>query len=293
MDIERHPDLERAVAGLLAEVAPDLPGHPGGKDSLAGLGLDSLAVAELAIAVEERFGTRLSEGDLTALRTVADVARVVGAGGAPGRRIPRALGLVQRPIRSFPGREIRWFFRMEVTGQEHVPASGPAILAANHRSMWDVPFHVIASPRPIQFMAKQELFRPPFPDVWWHALGGFAVRRDIADLRAVDVALGVLERGEVLGIYPEGTRSRTGQMLPFLRGAAWFALRTGAVLVPSGITGAARRGPWGTRPRRRTVRVRFGPPLPAEQEDDPVMRRKKAEALTDDLFEAISSLAAE
>jgi 1-acyl-sn-glycerol-3-phosphate acyltransferase len=282
--------VEQVVAEMILEVAPEVGSSPGPDDVLADLGLDSLAVADLAIAVEERFGIRLADGDPATLRTVGEVASLIRRRPPSGRRIPFGLGAIQRPIERFPGGLIRWFFRMEVSGAGHVPASGPVVLPANHRSMWDVPIHVLATPRPVQFMAKQELYRPPFPAIWWSSLGGFSVRREIADLRAIDVALAVLERGEVLGIYPEGKRSREGHMLPFLRGAAWLALRTGTPIVPTAIMGTARNGPAGRRPLRRRVRIAFGSPTPVEREDDPVTRRKKAEVLTDELRAAIASL---
>jgi len=288
--MQTDPPIGQAVADLVMEVAPDLAAPPRPDAVLADLGLDSLAVADLALGVAERFGVRLGGGDVASLRTVGDVAARIRERAPEGPRIPSGLGAIQRPIRAFPGGLIRWFFRLRVTGVEHVPATGPVVLAANHQSMWDVPLHVLASPRPIQFMAKQELYRPPFPAVWWTILGGFSVRREIADLRAVDIALAVLERGEVLGIYPEGRRSKTGALLPFLDGAAWLALRTGAPIVPTGIVGSARKGPWGTRPRRRPVRVAFGPSIPVDREDDPVMRRKRADALTEELRRAIAAL---
>ena len=81
------------------------------------------------------------------------------------------------------------------------------------------------------FMAKQELYRNWVLRRLWLELGGFPVRREIADLKAIDNSLDVLHQGLALGIYPEGTRSFTGDMLPFLKGAAWLALRTGTPMV--------------------------------------------------------------
>ena len=281
--------MEQIVAELLAEVAPEL-GPVSPIAVLADMGVDSLAMADLAAAIEERFGVRLADGDVAALRTVEDVAALIREPAQLRRRIPAWLGSIQGAMKVFPGRPISWFFRMRVTGAEHIPTEGPVVLAANHRSMWDIPIHVIASPRPIEFMAKQELYRPPFPAVWWTILGGFAVRREIADLRAIDTATAVLEKGEVLGIYPEGKRSKADEMLPFLHGATWLALRTGAPIVPTGMIGTARRGPHGKRPLRRRVRVAFGPALIVDREDDPLIRRKKAEALTEELRASITAL---
>src|SRR5207244_11884514 len=150
---------------------------------------------------------------------------------------------------------------------------------ANHRSMWDIPLLVVAFPRRTVFMAKRELYRNALLNRLWLELGGFPVRRDAPDLRAIDNALEVLDRELALGIYPEGTRSFTGEMLPFLKGAAWLALKTGAPIVPCAITGSARRTR-GDQPRsraRRPVIVAFGPPLSVEPEPDTLARREKAE----------------
>src|SRR5439155_21113624 len=134
------------------------------------------------------------------------------------------------------------------------------IVAANHRSMWDIPMLVVACPRRIVFMAKRELYKNVLLNRLWLELGGFPVRRQIADLKAIDNALEVLDRGLALGLYPEGTRSFTGEMLPFLKGAAWLALRTGTPIVPCAITGTFWRAR-GDEPRPKVcwpVTVTFG-----------------------------------
>jgi 1-acyl-sn-glycerol-3-phosphate acyltransferase len=204
--------------------------------------------------------------------------------------IPEGLGRHQRFTKFVADPVLRRILRLRVIGAEHVPPTGPVILAANHRSFWDIPAHVVASPRPVMFMAKQELYKGPVTRWTWRALGGFPVRRDTADIRAIDTALALLARGEMVAIYPEGTRSRTGEMLPFLKGAAWLALRTGAPLVPCGLKGTERRR--GAAPRRliRQVRVAFGPPIAVDVEPDARTRRERADALTDELLKAIQGL---
>ncbi|HXF57863.1 MAG TPA: 1-acyl-sn-glycerol-3-phosphate acyltransferase [Actinomycetota bacterium] len=311
---EVEASVERAVAEVAAELAAGLAldgagpseardGAAPSEARLADLGFDSLAVAELVLALGERFGVPLADLGVTEAVTVGELAALVrgqleepagrlpGGGAALDRRgrVPRGLGRVQQGAKRALGWLVTWQSRLEVRGAEHVPASGPAIVAANHRSMLDIPILVVASPRPIVFMAKRELFADPFRRLVFHALGGFPVRREVADVRAVEVGLGVLERGEVLGLYPEGTRSRSGRMLPFLQGAAWFALRTGAPIVPCGISGTARR-PDGRRTLRKHVTVAFGPPIRVERTSDPRARRQQAEALTRELLEAVSGL---
>jgi 1-acyl-sn-glycerol-3-phosphate acyltransferase len=156
--------------------------------------------------------------------------------------------------------------------------------------MWDVPIHVIACPRPVTFMAKQELFKGPLLAWAWRVLGGFPVRRETSDIRAIDTGLAVLEKGDVLCLYPEGTRSLTGEMLPFLKGTAWIALRTGAPIVPCGLKGTVRHPPEGKPLIGKRVEVNFGQPIPIEREDDPAARKQKAEALTASLLQAIAEL---
>jgi 1-acyl-sn-glycerol-3-phosphate acyltransferase len=284
----REASIEEVVGSLCADLRP--AGGPAASSdaTLTDLGLDSLACADLAAALEGRFGIRLADTEVTGNSTVAGVSAAVQRQLPAGNRVPPGIGRYQRLGKAVAGPLIRWFLRMEVTGAEHVPPVGSVILAANHRSFWDIPVHVIASPRPIVFMAKEELYKGPITRWMWRSLGGFPVRRDTADIRAIDTALALLERGEVLGVYPEGTRSRTGEMLPFLKGAAWLALRTGAPIVPCALKGTERRGERSLQ--RRRVSVVFGPPIPVETEPDHRVRREKADAITGRLLEQITNL---
>jgi 1-acyl-sn-glycerol-3-phosphate acyltransferase len=207
-------------------------------------------------------------------------------------RIPPGTGKYQRVAKLLIGWFIRLYCRMKVIGPEHIPREGPVILAANHRSMWDVPIHGVASPRPVTFMAKKELFKNRFLGWAFRVLGGFPVRRDTSDIRAIETGLAVLEQGKLLCLYPEGKRSLSGEMLPFLRGTAWIALRTGAPIVPSGLKGTAKVPEPGTKKPLigKRVTVRFGQPIPVQREDDPRRRKEKADALTSQLLEAITRL---
>ncbi len=289
---DREASVEDTVTALVAGLRPDADIQVRRDARLIDLGLDSLACADLAVALEHQFGVRLADNDVTGHSTVAEVTATVRQEMPARRRIPEGLGGHQRLVTKLVGPVLRWFLRMQVTGEEHVPPTGPVIMAANHRSFWDIPVHVIASPRPVVFMAKQELYRGPVTRWMFRTLGGFPVRRETADIRAIDTALALLEQDEVVGVYPEGTRSRTGEMLPFLKGAAWLALRTGAPIVPCGLKGTERRRT-GTRwPLRRQVRVTFGVPLSVDAEVDPRVRRERAEVLTEELLDAIRKLLA-
>ncbi len=279
----RALELIAAMAGE-GVVAPGQPLEPA--TPLAALGLDSLAVAEIALALEEELGVALSDPLLDGSATVGDLLAIVeGAvegGGTDGpSAVPPAVGRLQAVARLLGGSALRWWLDLRVEGAEHVPEHGPAIVAMNHESALDIPVVVAACPRPITFMAKRELFKGPFTSWALERLGGFRVARERYDLRAVRLALGVLRRGQVLGMYPEGTRA-PGELLPFLPGSAWLALRTGAPLVPTAILGTERAGE-ATRPRRIRVRVRFGAPIAVAVEPDPRVRRRRADALTQEL----------
>jgi 1-acyl-sn-glycerol-3-phosphate acyltransferase len=288
---ESEPALVRAIAELCADLAPDVGAAVDADTVLSGLGFDSLACAELTNAIEERFGVRLVHDDIDETRTVREVAATVRKEMPERPRIPPGVGRFQQPAKAIAGWAFAWQARLKVEGAEHVPAEGAVIIAANHRAMLDVPLLVIACPRRVTFMAKSELFGDPIRRWGFHVLGGFPVRREIADVRAMDTGLAILERGEVLGLYPEGTRSRSREMRPFLKGAAWLALKSGAPIVPSGISGTERSSPEGhRRPLRKRVRIAFGKPIEVEPVRDARERRERAAELTDQLLEAITTL---
>jgi 1-acyl-sn-glycerol-3-phosphate acyltransferase len=284
--------LERAVAEMSADLAPSPHAVAAGDISpatlLSDLGFDSLACADLTTAIEERFGVRLVDGDINETRTVADVAATVRRKMPERKRIPPGIGRLQQPIKAIAGWGFRLQARLKVVGEANIPPTGPVLIAANHRSMLDVPLVVIACPRPVTFMAKRELFGDPIRRWMFHTLGGFPVRREIADVRAMDIGLAVLEKGDVLGLYPEGTRSKEAEMLPFLKGAAWLALKVGAPIVPCGISGTERRGKYPQLLKR--VQVAFGVPIQVQRVTDARERRERAGQLTDQLLEAITSL---
>src|SRR5271165_3924315 len=152
------------------------------------------------------------------------------------------------------------YFRMQRIGSEHLPRSGPLLLAANHRSFLD-PF-VIGTlvRRPVYYMAKRELFEPRLQAFLLNCLGAFPVDRGGGDGDAMATARAILARGDCVVVFPEGTRVRTGPLGAPRRGVARLALRTGAPVVPVAVFGTdqVRRG-WRIRPRK--VRLRVGAPL--------------------------------
>ncbi|MDI6871297.1 MAG: lysophospholipid acyltransferase family protein [Bacillota bacterium] len=139
--------------------------------------------------------------------------------------------------------------RWRVEGRKNVPATGPVLLAINHTSAVDPFLGGSAIDRRVHFMAKEELFRLPLVGSLLRQLGAFPVRRGESDRRAIRQALALLEAGEVVGIFPEGTRSRDGRLQQAQTGIAFLAKRGRAAVVPMAIT------------RGRSLRILIGEPL--------------------------------
>ena len=126
----------------------------------------------------------------------------------------------------------RIFNRLHVIGLEWIPATGPVVVIANHISSWDPALLYGLIRRKAYFMAKQELFDRPILGFILKRICAFPVKRETVDRAALRKAAQVLEEGCVLVIFPEGHRSRTGEMLPFKPGAALFAQRSKAAVIP-------------------------------------------------------------
>ena len=172
-----------------------------------------------------------------------------------------------------------WRFRSR--GAANVPKSGPLILACNHVSYFDPPSLGVASPRPVAYMAKHELFRIPIlgPIITW--LGAFPVDRSRGDVAAFKAALGMLKSGACLGIFPEGTRNTDGTVQPQL-GVAMLASMSGATVVPAYVSGT------NAIKKFSRITVTFGTPLRFD-----VGRKATREDMakwTGELMERISAL---
>ncbi len=151
--------------------------------------------------------------------------------------------------------------RLQVLGLENFPAEGGCLLVSNHLAQIDSFLLLYISPRPISFMAKEEIFVHPASDYFCRHLGAFPVHRDRLDTWALKYALReVLARGHVLGIYPEGERSEGQQLQEAKVGPAYLAIKSKRPLIPIAITGTHRvlQQRW---PLRVPVQVRFGEPL--------------------------------
>ncbi|QRG69888.1 lysophospholipid acyltransferase family protein [Brevibacillus choshinensis] len=144
-------------------------------------------------------------------------------------------------------------YRWQVIGREHIPKEGPVILCANHISLWDPPLLGSGIERMVHFMAKEELFRIPVIGFLITKFGAFPVKRGAGDRAAIRTTLKVLEEGKILGIFPEGTRSKTGEVGEGMPGVAMFALKSQAQVIPVAIIGPYRMF--------RPIKIVYGKPI--------------------------------
>jgi len=155
-------------------------------------------------------------------------------------------------------------WKPRVLGAWKVPASGPVILAVNHAHNIDGPMVMGVAPRPTHFLIKKEAFIGPL-DPFLLSIGQLKVDRSVADRTAITQALGVLDNGGVLGIFPEGSRGE-GDFASLRAGLAYFAVRGGAPIVPVAVLGSSERSSRLTKglpPLRSRVDVVFGDPFEA------------------------------
>ena len=203
-----------------------------------------------------------------------------------------------RVSRVLAGPILHLLWRPEVTGGEHIPAAGGVILASNHLSLVDSIFLPLMLSRPVTFAAKSEYFtgtRPGqrFAGAYMRATKQLSVDR--ADTRSaqetLQAALGLLQAGELFGIYPEGTRSPDGRLYRGRTGVGWLALASGLPVVPVAMIGTDRILPPGrTIPRLGTIEVRVGKPLTFEQHTASGSPAKARRAITDEVMRAIREL---
>ncbi len=159
-----------------------------------------------------------------------------------------------------------WFhfqFFLRVEGREHEPAAGPFLAICNHVSAVDPPIAGVSLRSRCRYMAKHELFRNPLLARLFRSIGMYPVRRGQADRRSIRETLDALASGEVVMMFPEGTRSPDGRLMRAEPGAAFLALRAGVPVLPMAVIGTLQAMPKGSRlPRRLPVVVRIGPPIP-------------------------------
>ena len=190
----------------------------------------------------------------------------------------------------------RILIRLSVADLEELPATGPLIVAANHTTYVDPPlitaYVAPAIGRPVHWMGKQEAADNPVIGPLLRAYGGFGVRRGAADTDAYRAARAILDAGHALGVFPEGTRSRSGTLQTARPGVALLAARTGAPILPVGLGGIDRFMPhrgWVPHPGK-PVTLRVGRPFTLSGGGSGAERRAALEAGTTELMVRIGRL---
>lgn len=192
-------------------------------------------------------------------------------GDPPGvRRLPESMGRLPIYVPEDP-----WFYKvarvilpttlaqlyhLRTSGTEHLPPRGPAIVVINHQSDFDPPFIGVSFPRPLRFMAKSELFEQAWFRWMIERLGAYPIHRGEGDREALRRSLEVLAAGQVLLMFPEGTRYDDGRVHSFEPGVGLLALRSGAPVIPAAMRGSEqirRDGRLGLA----AVRLAAGPPV--------------------------------
>ncbi len=229
----------------------------------------------------DRRSVVVSEGLPASAPEPANDPRGAGGGDAPGRGVAfRANPKWTVPYRmahALAHTLVRLWFRPQVRGHNVVPADGPIILAPVHRSFADFCFSVMLTDRKLFFMAKDEMWRSRLLGRFLVALGAFPVHRGGVDREAMGHATEVLEQGQLLIMFPEGTRQAGPRVQELLDGVAFLAGRTGAPIVPVGIGGSDVSMPKGAKvPKRTPITLVVGRevPPPAKRESGRVSRRE-------------------
>lgn len=173
----------------------------------------------------------------------------------------------------------KFLFRIQVIGKENIPKSGPVIICSNHISNYDPPTVGITSPRPIHFMAKEELFEKKGLGFILRNVRAFPVKRGMRDRNALRTGLKILEEGNVIGLFPEGTRSKDGVLKKGLAGAGFFAMRSKAKVIPCAIIGNYEK--------KKTLTVVYGEPIEFETLKE---GKPSAQDVTDEIMENIKRL---
>lgn len=171
--------------------------------------------------------------------------------------------------------------RYRVVGSGNIPSTGAFVLAPIHRSNIDTPLAAALTRRRLRFMGKDSLWRNPAAGWVLSALGGFPVSRGTADREALKRCVAVLERGEPLVLFPEGTRQSGPDVMPLFDGAAYVAVKAGVPIVPVGIGGSERVMPKGSKmihPRKCVMVV--GEPIRAETDAEGRVPRSAVRDLT-------------
>lgn len=197
-----------------------------------------------------------------------------------------------RVVRGVVRRVLFPYFDVVATNEHHLDLPGPTILAPVHRSHLDSPLLASLSKRRIRALGKESLFEPPVVRWVCAALGAIPVRRGEADRDALKAAKALLDRGESMIVFPEGGRQDQHKVAELFGGAAWLASKTGARVIPVGISGTAEAMGEGARfPKRAKVGIAVGEPMdPPEGQDGKRVGRQALRDFTAELAERLQAL---
>jgi 1-acyl-sn-glycerol-3-phosphate acyltransferase len=206
----------------------------------------------------------------------------------------RGAGPSQDRLRALLAPVARRLWRIHLEGFERLPASGPAILCPNHISFMDSAFLMLNVPRRISFVGKAEYMGSWKTKYFFPFMGMIPIDRSGGERSraALDAAASVLRRGELFGIYPEGTRSRDGYLYRARTGAARLAIDVGCSIYPVGIVGTAEIQPPDARVPKpfRSCSLRIGPPIDPSKYPDVASEPGVLRAISDDIMRSIQSL---
>lgn len=175
--------------------------------------------------------------------------------------------------------------RIRIEGAENIPATGPLVIIANHVNAFDPVVVALALHRPVHFLAKKELFKSRFGRWFLTKICCIPVDRDNTDRNALRSAVEVLKNGGILGVFPEGTRSLDGEMLPFKSGGSYIASQAPCTILPMAVNGTERLLHFLKKP----VTLKIGEPFPFAALDGE-KRRDTLERMTKMQEEAVKGL---
>jgi 1-acyl-sn-glycerol-3-phosphate acyltransferase len=164
--------------------------------------------------------------------------------------------------RAILGPIFKWYYKPTIINKEVIPKEGPILIVGNHKHLFDQCLAIISTKRVIHYMAKKEYWDSK-KTAWFFDLAGcIPVNRQTKDSDAKNAAVEVLKNGGAIGLFPEGTRNRTNEiLLPFKFGTVKMAQETGATIVPFGISGEYVKG------KNNNLTIRFGKPFKVEKND--------------------------
>ncbi|MDR1688572.1 MAG: 1-acyl-sn-glycerol-3-phosphate acyltransferase [Clostridiales bacterium] len=173
--------------------------------------------------------------------------------------------------------------RVSSQGTENIPNTGGVVICGNHINWFDPVLIAVTTKRPIHFMGKKELFKNPLLKFFFKHINAFPIdRQATTDLKSLKTAISLLKGGAVLGIFAQGTRMKDSEVKSAKAGTAMFALKSGASIVPAGITGTYK---WFSK-----VEVKYGKPITLEQYDSKKLRHEVLDEVTETVVESINEL---